>query len=210
MSGIVKKILNQKKMFAALSLFVVLVTGFVIFKLYILTATLIIVAIVNELTFRKINKQKAPFGTMSRIRNVECLVIGDVSLKTAKYLAGNNSTVCIQSPDCTLVGVYEVLRHTFSILTEDGGKAILVVKKKNIEKVRYSIFEVVFFHVVTIHRNGLKNKRRMSRFPIIFSPVKSLIFLSEAFPTRKRKEHFDMNIQNFCLERRIEVNILEI
>lgn len=210
MSGIIKKISNHKKKFAAMCLFAALITGLLLFRLYIPAILLTAIAIVNELTFKKMCRQTEPFGTRSRIRNVDCLVIGDFSTNAAEELAGTGSTVCIQSPGCTLAGAYEVLRHTFSILKEDRGKAVLVVKRKNLMEKRFSLFETVFFHRVTLKRLGLENRKRMSRFPAVFSPLRSLLFLFGGFPAGERKTYRDTEIQNFCMERGIELSILEV
>lgn len=210
MSRVIKKLLSHKKKYIALCVFIVLLVSFWILGFYIPAVLLAVAAVINELTFRKMNRQKVLFGTYGSIRNIDCLVIGDVSPTAATNIVNTDSFVCINSPNCTLVGIYELLRHTFSILKENGGKVILVVKEKNIAKKGYSIFEIAFFHDVTIHRLGLENKRKMSRFPFLFSPVKSLIFLAGRLPVRYNEEHNDAEIEEFCSERGVELSILKM
>ena len=174
MSGIIKKISSHKKSAAMLLLFLAVTVVLLIFKMYIIALLMLSIVIVNELIVRKMKKQKAPFGTRSRIRNVDCLVIGDISHKEAQSLVGDGTSVSINLPGCSLAGAYEVLRHTFSILKENGGSVVLAVKKKNLNKTSYSPFDVSFFHPVTINRLGLKNVKFMIRFPAVFAPIKSL------------------------------------
>ena len=56
MSGIIKKIGNHKKSCAALCLLVVLTAGLVMLEQYLLVVLLAGVAILNELTIRKMKK----------------------------------------------------------------------------------------------------------------------------------------------------------
>ena len=209
MSGILKKITDHKKRVVMMFLLLAVTAVFLIFKLYILAAFLIVVVAVNELTVRKMSKRIAPFSTRSRIRNVDTLVIGETDSVCAKTAAKQGTSVEICLPGCTLAGAYEVLRHTFSILKESGGNAVLAVKKKNIGKIGYSLFDIGFFHVVTMNRLGLKNVRLMSHFPIVFAPVKSLRFLLGIGNKRNADEYCDDNIMRFCSERDIEVKILQ-
>lgn len=210
MSGIIKKIGNHKKSCAALCLLVVLTAGLVMLEQYVLVVLLAGVAILNELTIRKMKKQKEPFGTRSRTRNVDCLVIGDIGPGNAKTAAGEGTAVSIYLPGCTLAGAYEVLRHTFSILKEEGGNVVLAIKKKNLKINRYSLFDAYFFHPVTINRLGLKKQKFMSRFPVVFAPVKSLMFLFGAGTMKNTEKHCDEEIMGFCSERGIAVTVLEV
>ena len=210
MSGIMKIIINHKKTIGTLFLLLIIIAVLLIFRMYIFAAIIITAAIVNVLAVRKMNKQKAPFWKYSKIRNVDCLVIGDISSNTAQNLSGSGTSVSIYLPGCTLAGAYEVLRHTFSILKENGGNAVLVVRKKNISKTDYSPFDINFFHPVTVNRLGLKRAKFMSRFPIVFATVKSLKFLFGTKTVSNMQDFYDEDIKNFCIERGIELQILLI
>lgn len=210
MSGIINKVIKHKKTVAAIFLLLVIIAVLLIFGMYIPAAIIIVVFIANELTVRKMNQQKALFGTYSKIRNADFLVIGDIPHKTAQRISERGKTVTIYLPGCTLAGAYEVLRHTFSILKENGGRVVLVVRKKNIEKTGYSPFEISFFHPVTINRLELKNVKFMRRFPIVFAPVKSMMFLSGIKEAKSVSEFCDKEISAFCSERGLEGKILKV
>ena len=118
MSGIINRVIKHKKE-AVMFLWILGIVAFLFaVRMYILALIIIVLAIANELTVRSIYRQKAPFGTYSKIRNVDCLVIGDIPQKAMKRFSGNDKAVSIYLPGCTLAGAYEVLRHTFSILKE--------------------------------------------------------------------------------------------
>ena len=159
----------------------------------------------------RIREQRKPFGSRSRVRNVDTLIIGDISPRNAKECAecGDGGTaVCIYSPDCTLSGAYEVLRHTFSILKEQGGRAVLVAKEKNAFAGGYSLFDVIHFHMITVKRLGLERTARMGRFPVIFAPVKSFKFIFGERRGKALKVYHDCELEGFCRERGIELSIL--
>ncbi len=210
MSGIINKVKNHKKAAALLVLFLMIIAVFVISGMYLPAAVIMAVSVANELTVRKMNRQKAPFGTYSKIRNADCLVIGDISPKAAQNLSGSDKTVSIYLPGCTLAGAYEVLRHTFSILKEDGGQAMLVVRKKNIDKTGYSPFEISFFHAVTINRLELDNSEYLLRLPILFTPIKSLMILAGTRGVKSATGLCDKEISAFCEERGFTGEILEV
>ena len=157
MSGIIKKVMKHKKAFAALCLCIVFVAYLLIFRLYLLALLFVSIVMGNELTFKKMMEQKTPFDTRSKVRNADCIVIGDVGKKALKEVAGEGTVVSICLPGCTPAGAYEMLRHTFSILKESGGRAVLVINRKNLKKRKYSLFETYFYHPTAINRLGLKN-----------------------------------------------------
>ena len=98
MSGSIKKVINHKKAAAAFFLFLIITVVLLIFRMYFSAAIIIAAVIVNGLTVRKMNKQKNPFGTYSKIRNVDCLVIGDIPPKAAQGLLEGGKTVSIYLP----------------------------------------------------------------------------------------------------------------
>lgn len=210
MSGIINKLLKHKKAVAVLFLLLVIISILLVFRMYIPAVIIIVITVANELTVRKINKQKAPFDTFSRIRNVDCLVIGDISPKSVQTFLGCGTAISIYLPGCTLAGAYEVLRHTFSILKEDGGQVMLVVREKNIDKRGYSLFEIGFFHAITINRLKLNNSKYILRMPILFDPIKSVMFLFGIKRTKFTGEYCDNEIFAFCEKRGFKGKILKV
>lgn len=135
----------------------------------------IILAIIVYQTNRKTRnilwKQSSYFMPNSDIRNVDYLVIGDM-YRLPKNLS-ELKTIQIAAPERGLESCFEILKHTHSILA-DNGKIIIAVKKKNINKKGYTLFDTYFFHYTTIKLKKLEVLRRKSLMPFIFSPLKSL------------------------------------
>ncbi len=210
MSGIVNKVIKRKTDVAVIFMLMVLTAFFLFFRMYLAVLVILVFAALNEITVGKMNKQKIPFGTYSKIRNVDCLVIGDINPNSMHSLSESSNIVSIFLPGCTLAGAFEVLRHTFSILKECGGTVILAVRKKNIGKAGYSPFDISFFHRITINRLGIKNAKLMRRFPVLFAPLKSMMFLGKIGKSRSMKDYFDKEVLDFCSKRGIEMRILEV
>lgn len=140
---------------------------------------MLIIVLLNIIVLRKMQQPVKPFGPKSRIRNVDYLVIGDICEPNSVMLNKNTekiSYVQLSAPGRTLLSSYEILRHTFGILKESGGTAILVVKHKNIEKKKYSVFDIPIFELspITVKRLGLEYLKRRRCFPLIYSPLKSI------------------------------------
>lgn len=208
MSRIINQLKKHKRILVMVA-FVILSVFAVVFRLYIIAVVILVGAFLNDAVIRKMNRQKEPFGPRSHIRNVDSLIIGDVSDNIKKNLSGDGTRVCIHIPDCSLVAAYEVLRHTFSILKECGGTAIIIVSQKNIEGKFYSIFDAGFYHIVTLNRLKLKKYINRGYLPIIFAPLRSIKFLfGIGLSEVKEIEMLPKEMEEFCMEREIALKIL--
>lgn len=138
----------------------------------------IIVYQINRITRNILWKQSSYFMPNSDIRNVDYLVIGDM-YKLPKDLSALK-TIQIAVPEIGLDSCFEILKHTHSILV-DNGKIIIAVKRKNINKKGYTLFDAYFFHYTTIKLKKLEVLRRKSLMPFIFSPLKSLKFILKCY-----------------------------
>ena len=207
MSGILKKLKNKKK-FACAVVLAALEAVLIVFRLYILGILLPCVLLLNWLVKNKLEKQRRPFYPHSLIRNVDYLIIGDMC-DASEIVPEGSTYVQIAAPGRGLAASYEILRHTFSILKENGGNAVIVVKRRNSEKEKYSLFDVGFFHTVTINKLGLEDKIMMSKLPFVFSPIKSLVFLLGIRKVKNIKDYHNEEIERFCAEREIGIRILE-
>lgn len=172
MSRILKK-LKQPKQFFLLSFiaieFICFLLGF-----YIACVIIFVFCIMNLIIVSKMRKECAPFNAMSKIRNVDYLVIGD-QCKIKEIVPIGKTYVQIAAPGRSFTSSFEILRHTFSILKDNGGVVVIVGKKKSKEK--YTIFDLPYFHQVTLKRLGLQRKRILTYIPIIISPIKSIKIL---------------------------------
>lgn len=208
MPGIINKIKIHKKSIVLLGMEVLLIICLIICGLCMCAALLILTALLNRAVIRKMNRQAAPFYVKSRIRNVSNLVIGDIFHGTGGISEMSEDTVSIYLPGCTLAGAYEVLRHTFSILKENGGKAVIIVKDKNINRLKYSPFEMRFFHPITFKRLKLRNGKAAVRFPVLFAPFKSFDYICGRTKTGEHRKYYDCEMDRFCSERGMELKIV--
>lgn len=205
MSGILKngnirrikrKVFNYKSLYIFLCVLLMSVSiALAISGAYILLLLCIVLLMLvcfNVLVVLKIKQPVKVFGERSRVRNVDYLVIGDMCEVDEVILnldeQGKNrekeiTYVQLSAPERTLFSSYEILRHTYSILKETGGKVILVVKRKNVEKQKLSIFDMPIFLLspTTVKRLRLESLKIRSYFPLFVSPLKSirLFFCSE-------------------------------
>ena len=187
MSGIIKKIKNHKR-----KIFVIVVFAIgcfcLLLRLYVVGIILIVFDFLNEAVQWKMRKERAPFDSYSRIRNVDYLVIGDIC-NINDIVPEKNSYVQITAPQRSITASYEILRHTFSILKEYGGIAVIVdAQKKN----DYTTFDIPYFHEVTIERLRLEKPVKLRYFPILTNPIKSIKYLFA-----KGKKVFQCDCENW-------------
>lgn len=197
MSGVLKKIGKRKLVFAAM---LVLGALCICARLYVVGVLLPAGALVNEAALRRISRQRELFIAGSRVRNVDYLLIGDMCRATDIVPAGK-TYVQLAAPGRSLAASYEILRHTHSILKEDGGCVVLTPAGG---KSGYSVYDVPFFHTVTVSRLGLSTLRKMQRLPALFAPWRTARFLlGVAGRGWRESECPKREITDFCAERSI-------
>lgn len=175
-----------------------------LFDWFALGLVLLGIGILNEVARSEMKRQLIPFEARSLVRNVDYLIIGELG-KTENLVPDGCSYLQIKLPGCSLEAAYEVLRHSFSILKDNGGVAILAYKYKKLFPYEYSLFDVNFFVPVTIQRLHLKIYKMLSYFPLLFSPVRTLQLL---FNIKRRGGISDSprdDIALFCKERDISL-----
>ena len=174
------------------------VIGFVLFLFGI---------VLNELVRRKIGRQREPFGIYSSIRNVDYLVIGDYC-DVKKYIPEGMTHLELFAPGRSYEAAFQLLRHTHSILKEDEGTVVMAIGEG---KKSYTVFDIVFFHEITIKKYGLERVRKMAHFPLIAEPINSLKFLIEWGTKRAYTVSKDIpsELRTFCDERRYRLIFLK-
>lgn len=141
-----------------------------------------------------------------KVRNVDYLIIGDMVDLSDVYGKGKK-VVSIMAPNRSLECSFWVLKRMFSLLDEKSGKVIIAVKENNIKKRGITLFEYSFLS--PIYRNILEvhylEKHR--KYPFFYSPIKSFKMVCGIGVKRKsdKVDCLDNNIENFCLERGLNV-----
>lgn len=173
-----------------------------VFALPFLLISVIIVAVplIEKRVIRKLKDSASVFTPQSEIRNVNRLVIGD-QLKMDQ-LAGDE-TIYICAPQRTLTSSFMILKHTHSILRDDGmGEVCIVVRRKNLRKAEYSVFDTAYFYYTTIKMYKLQALQEKARHPFLNQPIRSLQFLLNLRCTKAiETDVLDEEIKEFCEER---------
>lgn len=184
---------------------VLIVTGDVWqgFCILILWATMLIAAYINYIAYRNNIIELKPFGTYSMVRNVDLLIIGDL-FDPSDILRNGQSYVQIAAPGRTMEAAFELLRHTHSILNDETGKSeiVLAICRKNLNKCNFSVWDVPFFHRITVERYRLQILRRMSKVPIIIDLCGTIrLFLGKKSKSYIEESCGRQDVEAFCRER---------
>ncbi len=203
-------ILSHKKKLVSLFLLFLVIGCFEYFVfqtfaiIFITWLFMLALLFLNWIVLKKMRDEKEPFGTFSQIRNVDFLLIGTL-FDAKSFVPEGKSFVQISSPKRGLFSSYQILRHTHSILKEEGGTVVLAFERN---RDNFSLFDMPFMHPVTIKKYGLESLKRKSRFPLLFAPVKSLFLIIGGgggknsfiqFTDEKNQVYSDTAV--FCKER---------
>lgn len=158
---------------------------------------------INLLVRRKLQESVNFFNAKSKVRNIDCLIIGDMAVVDDFY-EEYKQVVQLYAPNRTLNASYEILKHTYSIVKENG-KVIIAYKMKNKDRNNYSVFDIPYFHNVTINRLHIHNVKWKKYFPLCFDFCGSIGFLLNKRKLYKNKILEKDEIYDFCLKRGLEL-----
>ncbi len=163
--------------------------------------------LINRIIRRKSRRQIIPFSANSMIRNIDYLIIGDMC-NPSGFLPEGSNYIQLCRPNRGLVASYQILRHTHSILKEEGGVVVFVIKPNQLTGETYSIFDLPFFHKTTIRELNLENKVHATRWPLAFEPINSIKFLMNRMnDVKKDVSCTNEEIIAFCRDRGIELRL---
>lgn len=163
------------------------------------------VAALTFAVWRKMKGMSAPFGTFSNIRNVDYLIIGDFC-NAEDYVPKGSSFVQVAAPGRGLNSSYQILRHTHSILKENGGNVVIVLGKS---KKEFTIFDMPFLHPITIKKYHLELLKMKSKLTFIFAPLDSVRFLLGSVSKYSLVQSADAELASFCAERGYSLTCIE-
>ena len=161
-----------------------------------------IVFVTWYLTRYQVVRQVRAFYPMSQVRNVDYLIIGDM-YKPSDIDLSEKEVVHIYAPQRTLIAAYEILRHTFSIVKENG-TVVFAINRRNVGSNKYTVYDIPFFHEITIRKLRLQKLRRWSKFPIFVAPMMTIRMILGFCDGYKICECPSKEISDFCLERSIK------
>ena len=168
----------------------------------------LIIIFINSKAVNRSFAQYAPFESTSHVRNVDYLIIGEMSDNVLKMECIEDSFVQIKAPCRGMKACYELLRHTHSIL-RDGGNVIICLDSKHINKT-FTVFDLVFFHPITINRYNLNRLNRWKMCPFYRMPFTTILYLINYSSNNFKVSnyHYD-EIDEFCSERGYSVKYYE-
>ena len=146
-----------------------------------------------------------PFGTYSDVRNVDYLVIGDYC-NIRDYVPEGYSYVQITAPNRGYNSAFQILRHTHSILKEEGGTVVMSIGNS---RKAFTLFDTQFLHPITIKKYKLEGLCKRSRFPLMFEPIASLRFLWGGYSAYRFSQDIPVELNVFCKERSYKLIYLE-
>lgn len=158
----------------------------------------VVVMYINSKVRNKMRQMHAPFTTKSNIRNVDYLVIGDC-INAIECVPENKSYVQIAAPGRSEKSCYQILRHTHSILKENGGTVIFAFGNG---KEEFTLFDAPFLHYITIKKYHLEGLKMKSAFPIIFAPIRAInMVFGGGYSTYTQVDNTDAELMKFCADR---------
>lgn len=155
---------------------------------------------INFILYAKLKRNVNEMNATGTIRNVDYLIIGE-NFDLSGLIDASSSKFQILSHGRVLCASKEILRHTFSILKEEG-TVILLDKGSDIRK--FTCFDTMWFHDVTIKRLGLKWEKELNKFPLFLAPIKSICILLNIGNRRwlpREMKCPDESIVEFCSKR---------
>lgn len=156
---------------------------------------------INFVLYAKLKKNVNQMNANGTVRNVDYLIIGE-NFDSSRLVDASSSKFQILSPGRSLYVSKEILRHTFSILKEGGTVIILDKGNKN---QKFTCFDTLWLHDITIKRLGLKVERKLNKFPLFLSPIKSICILfnirNMQSGTPVEMKCPDESIAEFCFKR---------
>jgi hypothetical protein len=168
---------------------------------------LICIFYINRAVRKIMFKQVEPFSSHSRIRNVDCLVIGEICNPQEIIPDDCNTYVQINIPNSSLFSCYEILKHTSSIVKEQGGDILFVIGKKH-AKHKFSVFDTYFLHEITVKKYGLSWLKKKSKIPFIFCPIDSMkLLFNQKKSVLEEITLCDDEIADYCHEREYRLKI---
>ena len=162
----------------------------------------------NSKVINIIKCQYKDFSSTSKVRNIDCMVIGDM-INPFFLVKEGVSFIQIYAPGRGFLSDYEIIRHTHSIL-KDGGVIYIPYKMKYTNN-GLSIFDYPILHPITIEKYKIGQKNKQSKYPIIYHLISSIKILFQIQAKRGfLRENIDERIDKFCSERGYKVIYVEI
>ena len=170
--------------------------------LLLLIAIVLIGIILNKYVIKKyILSQFTNFSSKSKVRNVDCLIIGEPVKIESLGLGYDKSYIQICIPGICEGGAFQILRKTHSILKSDG-EVLIALKEKHLDNERIKPMETLLMSDITIKRLGLEKISQLGKNILFVQPIACIKLLRNRKETGyKEIKKKDTPMSKFCSER---------
>ncbi len=141
-----------------------------------------------------------------RRRNFDCLVIG---IPNKEIILNKEGTYYALWQNRSLYASYVILRALFSLLKEDGNGVVKIYTNRKCDGMGY--FDYAILHSRTIEEERCSPNVFIRRLPLLFYITQRFqSFICQKQISNDRYDLLCKNITEFCKNRNIKVNIIEI
>ena len=150
-------------------------------------------------------KAKNPNTFTEKRRNFDVLFIGE-KYDVTGIIPDSKTFLQFDAPNRTLFASFLILQAKFSWLNEGKGKCVIICRKENERKKHISMFDIPFFHIITINKFKLKKQQIELKYPLFFHPFQVAGFLFGKKYDKSIVEKCPLQeIEDFCAQRDIEL-----
>lgn len=177
-------------------LFIVLLLGYLSFKVVIHT---------NALLLNKIRYPLSKLHSKREIKSYHNLIIGDFAAPSCyQHFCAKGESLVVTSPNRTLEATWHILAHIESILDEEG--TCIIIDSTKQAKNDISIFDIQYLSLVSRLELKIDSNTFKYRYPLLSNPVTCLKFLLKVYSTGFLQATCpDERIVNLCKRKRIKL-----
>ena len=154
----------------------------------------------------RLKRQMIPFGAKSPVRNLDCLVIGEICDPSRLLPQGAETYARIIDPGVSGRGAALALERTHSILRKNG-TVILVLRKNRTRAEDAGVMETFFLHRITVQELGLEKASRRQKLVLFIHPFRGLKVLLDRKETGFVETEPDETLKRFCADREIGLKV---
>lgn len=190
-----------------LGLLLIFKKSLLVFVICIFDLVLSVLLFLTIKAHKYMRSQMSVFGAKSKVRNADCLLIGELCDPQKVILDTSKSFVQIKVPDVSEFAAFQILKRTHSILNENGS-VYIVLKNQNLNKRTISIIDTYFFHEITIKEFKLQKKYNYRKLLFFIHPIRTI----RAMLGKSNKVFSEFKgqsvMKDFCAQRNIELHVL--
>lgn len=157
----------------------------------------------NQQVYKKIRKPLEKLGPKRNVENIDRLVIGDMCVEAED---DKKNSLIITAPSRSLYASSQILYHTGSALI-NSGTVVIVAPLRNVKN-RVTIFDAPFLSLVSSLEEGRKRSSLKNKYPLLFSPIRSIRFLLGSRRNVTEAKCPEKGIVDYCIRKGFKLRYL--